>query len=265
MGNIKANILEDMFKRQKNLLKHYIEIEGLPQYPVDISSKDGQKLIKGFIHRITEELAESFQYILDVNMFANTNQVKQASLMLSEYNIEMADVWHFLLETLLYMGYEDKLEALVVDSNPHKEYSNLHSEDRPFKTFLNIAGAINYKERRGRYGDTFGNFKVVSDEQALSDPRYMGARMISDSLIADHAKLLWSITYHWQILANQFKHRDWTTGEKNLNIIKVNEALFNALLSFAIYLEFAGFTEISIATCYNYKNDINLARIKSGY
>ena len=52
--------LEKIYELQKNLLEGYIRIEGLPQYPININSIKPSFLIKDFVGRIKEELAEGY-------------------------------------------------------------------------------------------------------------------------------------------------------------------------------------------------------------
>ena len=56
-----GKFLEKIYELQKVLLDHYIGIEGLPQYPVDVNTKSSQVLLKDFTGRVTEELAEGYE------------------------------------------------------------------------------------------------------------------------------------------------------------------------------------------------------------
>ena len=53
--------LEAIYSLQKELIDHYVSIEGLPQYPLDVNTKKNQLLIKDVVGRDLEELAEGYE------------------------------------------------------------------------------------------------------------------------------------------------------------------------------------------------------------
>ena len=65
--------LEKIYELQKELLDGYIGIEGLPQYPININSKKSQVLIKDFVGRVIEELAEGYESMLEVVKLTKKN------------------------------------------------------------------------------------------------------------------------------------------------------------------------------------------------
>ena len=43
--------LEKIYELQKELIDHYVKIEGLPKYPLDVNTKKSQVIIKDFVGR----------------------------------------------------------------------------------------------------------------------------------------------------------------------------------------------------------------------
>lgn len=265
---VMANILPQLFKKQKDLLNYYMAIEGLPQYPVDYSTKPGQRLIKDFMYRMQAELCEAFDELIFANEYAGKNNPAQALDHIRNYNIEIADAFHFFLEILLYLGKEktisDLLDILLQDER-YTRYKNLVNEERPFKSFMVIGDAILQQQRRGRYGNMIAHFKLATDTQRVDDPQLAGGWLISPSMLEEHAVLLFDVSYSFHKLGAELKSKDWVQSERDLNQIGVDHRLAEAVLTFATYLQFAGVTEISLVNNYYTKNAINLERIKTKY
>lgn len=264
--NINPNILAQMLAYQATLLPHYIRQGSLPEFPVsDLVSKSNQKLLKGFVDCFVEELSEAYnEQELMLQAISNNNPT-EAKKCLAAYNEEVADAWHFLLEFLVYANYEeDKLESMVLAYCRDNNILNLYVEDRPFRTMLNIGNLINYQA--GKRSIMNGTpFRVIDEVTAAEEYLLRGGRRISDDLLISHRELLWSVTHTFQQLKNTLKNRAWTETERGVNMQLFEEKLLMGMLHFATYLDFANFTESSIARSYIRKNTINRERQKNGY
>jgi len=115
---ITGNPIVALFGWQKELLDHYISIEGLPQYPINPDMKTNQVLFKDFIGRVVEELGESYESycMAGAEDMGSTEWLNH----MSNATEEVADALHFLLETLIYAGLQpDDLKVMEypVDTN----------------------------------------------------------------------------------------------------------------------------------------------------
>lgn len=265
MESVNANILPAMLEKQKRLLDHYIKIEGLPQYPIDLSTKKGQRVVKDFVGRFTEELAEAYDTLDRLNQLANDNgESRELKHLLAEYNVEIGDTWHFLLDVILYAGFEDRLLVMVQRwINTQENFKGMWDET-PFGTLFKVGGIFNFQAKVGKYHSGFDRKEVISDVESVHFPLLAGGRKVSNSEMQNHALLLWDVVLYFHKFTNQLKNREWHQSEKELDLIAVDNAFVEALLSFAIYMEFALFTQQSISHCYSHKNEINQERIKSG-
>jgi len=92
-----------IFQRQEELWEKYKKIEpDLPESTVNINSYDGQVVIKDFLWRITEELAES------LDAAGKDNKVHQLE--------ELSDALHFFAELFLIVDMEPEsgdMEELI--------------------------------------------------------------------------------------------------------------------------------------------------------
>ena len=110
--------LECMYSLQKELLEQYIKVEGLPQYPIDVNTKKSQIILKDFVGRVIEELAEGYEALILVSKLTEKNKLWKSDYEEEEYiqclnhlqnaGEEMADAMHFMLELLIYSNIQAK-------------------------------------------------------------------------------------------------------------------------------------------------------------
>lgn len=267
--NIKANILSEMMDEQRRLVLEYERIESLPSAPIDIQSKGGQKILKDFGYRFIEEIGEAFDDLATSLGHVSNNQPKEAMEFTKSYNLEVSDAWHFLLELLIYAGYTtwsdvDRLLSNYVREN--EQWHGLYVDDNPFGSMFRIASAVNFKEgQRGTSTLKAGQYQVVNTSFALAKREFQGGRNIGYDDLDLHAQLLWKVTASMTTALNTLKNRAWTQEDRSVSVIDFERGIILTMLHWAIYLEYAGFTEISIGTCFRMTTDKNWKRIKDGY
>lgn len=86
--------LEEVFEKQLGVMHKYAEIEKMPQWPLNVNTREGQKWFKDFLWRTTEEIAESYE------AFREGNQTHTIE--------ELADALHFFVELLILAGFDAK-------------------------------------------------------------------------------------------------------------------------------------------------------------
>lgn len=87
-----ATWLEEVFEKQLGVMKKYADIEGMPEWPMNVNTREGQKWFKDFLWRTTEEIAESYEAYLDGH---ETHTIE-----------ELADALHFFTELLILAGFD---------------------------------------------------------------------------------------------------------------------------------------------------------------
>lgn len=86
-----------IFTRQRELMDRYKEIEKLPDPPVSLHHPNGQRIIRDFAWRATEEMAESFEaWTSWMGRHETTALIHQCE--------ELADALHFLTELMIFAG-----------------------------------------------------------------------------------------------------------------------------------------------------------------
>lgn len=96
--------LEEMFSRQTEFMKSLLENDKMVEWPVDLATKPGQRLIKECIFNMIEELAEA--------SFTLKNKMHKISddrhLDLDHYKEEMCDALAFWMEVCILSGFTPK-------------------------------------------------------------------------------------------------------------------------------------------------------------
>lgn len=86
--------LEEVFEKQLAVMHKYAEIEKMPEWPLNVNTREGQKWFKDFLWRTTEEIAESYEAFQDGH---ETHTIE-----------ELADALHFFVELLILAGFDAK-------------------------------------------------------------------------------------------------------------------------------------------------------------
>lgn len=108
-------IVEAMFEQQRQIMVKYKEIEQLPDPPLSLHTTHGQRIIKDFAWRVTEELTESYEALLKDD---GAEEVKHRGFE------ELADATHFLVEMLIFTGVSSSgCLAITPTFRPHMQTS----------------------------------------------------------------------------------------------------------------------------------------------
>lgn len=108
------NWLEDIFEKQNALIVKYADIEQMPPVPMSIHTREGQKWIKDFLWRVTEEMAESFEAFVMLGKEVDNQEKMEAHI---THNIEeLVDALHFIVELIIIVGKDAKWAREILDA-----------------------------------------------------------------------------------------------------------------------------------------------------
>ena len=106
-----VDIWKAIFEKQQALADKYSDIEKmgdlLQTTKNNVDTAKGQKWIKDFAWRVTEELTEAFEAYY---IYAETNGLANHDV-LEHYKEEIADGLHFLVELTIIAGYDHEIVA----------------------------------------------------------------------------------------------------------------------------------------------------------
>jgi hypothetical protein len=111
--------LDEMFEQQREFMKLLVEKRGFPKFPVDITSKEGQKFLKSITHDCMGELFEANQHLKNSKGHRATEITE---IDREAYVEELVDALHFFFEIVILSGVS--LDE-IVDSYMKKGETNV--------------------------------------------------------------------------------------------------------------------------------------------
>lgn len=258
--------LDEMFSKQRLIMERYIAMEDLPEYPLELSIRGNQKLLKSFAYRVIEELGEAYDHLMTAFNCISTNHGEEAQAAIDMYNEELADAWHFYLELMVFSDINEHsiaqwVERFLYDSPMYNAFLN---PNNLLGGLLKYAEFMNQQDGKGYIKKDRTLFIIYPDNICNETPGSMGGRKLSPKVVEDHAQFFWECSYRLTMAMNCLKGRDWHTKDSSLtNVIKYNEFLMEAFIIFIRTMVYTGKTELSIYNSYINKNLINWERFKT--
>lgn len=267
--------LEKVYTLQKVLLDHYIGIEGLPSYPINVNTKSSQTLLKDFTGRVTEELAEGFESHLMVLEIMEKHGFNLDTLTQEEYetmishlqnlNEEQADAMHFMVELLIYANIQPEDIRSWVEKK-FKEMGMTHICNGDIIDYTMACGAISARENLpigpSAMYSVLDTDTITDHEKAKFVP---GGRYICREFVMVTRSPLWDITFALNISRNCLKNKPWKQSGVMTNETLYQSKLVEAFVYMMGYYSLLGMTSHDVYYLYFKKNRVNQFRIKSNY
>jgi hypothetical protein len=96
------DMLEDIFERQLEFMEELKSNDKLPEWPIDLTTKNGQRIIKETVFNMIEELAEA-----SFTLKNKTHRVSDVrSLDIDHYKEELADAFAYFVEVCIFSGID---------------------------------------------------------------------------------------------------------------------------------------------------------------
>lgn len=252
-----------MFEKQKDLMEWYIEAEDLPNYPLDLTIRRNQILLKKFAYRIIEELGEAYENLTMSFRCISCNHGEEAYSLIERYNEELADTWHFMLEILIFSGIDELgMENWVYQyTQEYPQSAGLLDPKNLLGSLLKWSEFLNHQDGKNYVMRDRSAFVVVPELEVSTEPWNMGGRRLSEKILENHAQFAWLITWQLTMAMNCLKIRDWQNEpQRAVNIIQYNKGLMEAFIALVRMMVYTGKTELSIYNSYVIKNQINHER-----
>ncbi len=99
-ANEKIDRFDAIWEQQKSFMNLLREKRGFPEFPVDLTSKAGQKFLKQISYECADELHEARQHLKQKDHRA----ADVGSVDREEYIEELSDALHFYLEIVIASG-----------------------------------------------------------------------------------------------------------------------------------------------------------------
>lgn len=284
--------LECMYSLQKELLEQYIKVEGLPQYPIDVNTKKSQIILKDFVGRVIEELAEGYEALILVSKLTEKNKLWKSDYEEEEYTQclnhlqnageEMADAMHFMLELLIYSNIqakdiEDYLDNWLKDKVSFGVTKTLPTLAKAMQVGLSILynDPCNMVSEPKAMNKTYLLEEFESMDEDSEDPRLVNKRIdtrfhqcgkfYNKLTYLSYKYMMWDVTYHLNIARNFLKNKPWKQSQMMTNEGAYQEEIVKAfILMMGLFLAM-GISPENLYFLYFKKNRVNKFRIESKY
>lgn len=289
---VDGSYLDKIYDLQKVLLSGYINIEGLPKYPININTKKNQSLIKDFVGRVIEELAESFESLIFIDDIMQETKYltfyrdyKEELVKLCNHlqnaNEELADALHFMVELLIYSNIQpediDKyINKKVETSGKQVVLDNTNTLQRaldfgyywiqgctPYINDISPINIINIIRRLEVYNNAYGenhsrvdvDFRLIPAAHEYNRLRYISYKSV-----------MWDISYHLNIARNYLKNKPWKRSQMMTDEVRFQEEIVKAFVSMMGLFKYMGIENANeVYFIYFKKNLVNQFRQKSNY
>lgn len=185
--------LDFLLDRQHELVEKYKEIEGMPDLPMDINTKETQIWIKDFLWRVTEELMEAYEALLKGNI--------------DHYLEELSDALHFYIELYILLDYKPYYmndNFLIGAVKAVKDFKRDNKKGRIFEIIyrLGLVGNL-LRNKKWKQTQVFVDYKRVTEQVDYGFIELIG--LFIESGIEDKYGLL--NLYYKKFQVNQFRQR----------------------------------------------------------
>lgn len=270
--------LEKIYELQKELIDHYIKIEGLPQYPIDVNTKKSQVIIKDFVGRVIEELAEGYESMVLIDQLSIQNlswSYKYSSMdfnqclnHLQNVSEEMADAMHFMVELLIFVNIQPEDIIAFIKRETGDKFNTIIGTVGNYNNILDIAmkyGCALFSQELD-IANVGVNLLRVEPTTDLTDIQlYQAAHVYNHSFYVQFKEALWDVTCHLNIARNFLKNKPWKQSQMMTDEIRFQAEIVRGFIKMMGAFALIDITPENLFHIYFKKNRANAFRIRSNY
>lgn len=271
--------LEFIYDKGKEQLLQYMNVENLPNYPLDVNTRKSQVILKDFIGRVIEELFEGYESVKEVievldPVGFNTDLLSKKDYVdvlnsLQNANEEQADALGFYITLFIYCNilpediYEYCRQAYGRSIIGLNEVLSLGASRLYLKDTIDSTNH-RYPILDDHWLDIVYGDNSISTRAAMAE--YMpGFNSISSCELDTQMCQLWLVIRELNNARNLLKNRPWKQTEVMTKEIDFQESLVKSFIYYLGYLADRGFDQNKLVTLFNRKQALNMWRIKTGY
>lgn len=187
---------------------------------------------------------------------------------LQNFNEELADALHFMIELLIYSNvYPEDIDKWICKQARLLGIAIPESSDILYKSLL--IGKYLFSDiypTKSIDLDSHINLDLISKNKLLTKYSYIkGGIKFNNRSLTDHGNMLWLITYNLNMLRNTLKNKPWKQSSMLTDENKYQSKLVESFISLMGFYYYVGLCNTDIFYLYYKKNCINQFRIKSNY
>lgn len=270
--------LEKIYELQKELIDHYVKIEGLPPYPIDVNTKKSQVIIKDFVGRVIEELAEGYESMLLIDQLSIKNQswVYQYSSLdfgqclnhLQNVSEEMADAMHFMTELLIFVNIQPEDILNYIKKETGEKFETLFQTVGNYNDIIAISmsyGAALLSGEMDIMNNGVNLLSVESTDELTDVQLYQAAHVYSHNFYIEFKEALWDVAYHLNIARNFLKNKPWKQSQMMTDELRFQAEIVKGFIKMMGAFSLIDITPENLFHIYFKKNRANAFRIRSNY
>lgn len=279
-----AKFLESIYTLQKQLIDGYVKIEGLPPYSININTKASQTLIKDFVGRVIEELAEGYESMILIDQLVVKNKymaynyedadLKQIINHLQNVSEEFADAMHFMVELMIYVNIQPEdilsyIEKEITTETFNKFFDLERKNAICMSMYLGRSRLENEDLSKPKYAIDMVNLynenteehKIIGNTHYL----YQAAKDYDHVFYGDFKKCLWNVTYHLNIARNCLKNKPWKQSQMMTDEINFQKEIVEGFIALMGAFSIIGLDSDILYHIYFWKHEANIFRQNSKY
>lgn len=270
--------LENIYSLQKELIDHYVKIEGLPQYPIDVNTKKSQVIIKDFVGRVIEELAEGYESMILIDELSiknlswtyqyNPMEFDQCINHLQNVSEEMADAMHFMTELLIFVNIQPEDILAYIRKETGDKFETLFQTVSNYYDVIDISmryGAALFTKEMDINNRGIDLLRVQSTDSLKDIQLYQAAHIYNHSFYVQFKEALWDVTYHLNIARNFLKNKPWKQSQMMTDEIRFQAEIVKGFIKMMGAFSLIDITSENLFHIYFKKNRANAFRIRSNY
>lgn len=268
-GNIKltSDATKHLFSKQKELLRRYAQLGFVPDtFEGEISIEHNQNFIKEVAFNISMEFSE-LMWALDkfYNIPTNGQHVAEATQLMYDLNEEIADILHFTLELLIYLGIDN--EALI-------EYYTEVSTEEGYEGFINIdaiSSAFSLENMKWiQRGYAPARVKVSKDTYTVfndngNNLNKLAFRYTNLDLLYEYRVAHSNFINQLNTVCYKLNTKHWRKGMRKIHEDEVKLEACKTFSSLVSFLLLTFIEPLALNVVYLAKNEINHKRIDDKY
>jgi hypothetical protein len=180
---------------------------------------------------------------------------------LRQFNEEIGDCWHFILEFIIYADLEDEIcliakDVFIEGTGGEPQFELVPGNELPY--LYAMAEHINMLENIKE--DARNKFSIGKTELGFEGGSDLGPRTLEFWWQG-----CWTMTIHLLGAIHSLKHKPWAQSKLEANMIKFHDEMGHFIISVMQLMAIVGKKPDSIRESYRLVNEKNRQRIKGKY
>ena len=262
-----GGITFNLFTLQASFMTYLSSKGKIPaEYPLDLSQKSQQKVMRENISCHVEEMMEMHEVYEMMHGLSAENIDKDLPNLLQKFNVEQADSLHFWLELFIFMdiGPTDLKEYYLI-LNQNRGIPTNPSDDA-LAMSLTYAEYLQNEDKEIRL-DYFkrASYRILANRDIKGNDLNHAGVLVGSDILKLSEKYLFKVSYYLYLAMGLLKGKYWREEEIGVNQETFEKYVMEAWIYYTLYLNLHGFKADQMFITYFRKNEVNKHRQLNGW